>query len=107
MPQICSSFDDRFYTLIVKKANELDVQKSKAVTFMAESYFVDTVRLQEENQQLKEQLGFLRSEFDRIHREIQEPLKLLAAGPASVTDKDKEPLRKPSLLERLGLKRMV
>lgn len=59
MPQICSSFDDCFHKLIVEKAEELDVQKSKAVTFMVESYFTDTVRLQDENKQLKEQLGFL------------------------------------------------
>ena len=54
MPQICSSFDDHFYKLIIERANELDVQKSKAVSFMVESYFIDTLRLQDENQQLKE-----------------------------------------------------
>lgn len=63
----------------MEKADGLDVQKSKAVTFVVESYFTDTVRLEDGNKRLNEQLGFLRSEFDKIHREIQQPLKLLAA----------------------------
>jgi hypothetical protein len=69
---------------------------------MVESYFTDVVRLQEENQRLKEELGFLMNEFDRIHKEIQEPLKLLAAGPVEAAASHPEPQPRTFLDRLLG-----
>ena len=81
MKQICASFEDYIYKEIVKTKNELAItQISKAVNYIVTAYLQELEPLQRENAQLKEDLGFLRSEFDRIHREIQEPLKLLTAS---------------------------
>lgn len=87
MKQVCASFEDFTYKEILKLKNDLAIsQTSKVVTYMVTAYLQGLAPLQKENKELKEQLGFLRSEFDKIHtglQEIKEPLKLLTAGSAT------------------------
>lgn len=86
MKQICASFDDYVYDAIIRKASELDTQKSKAVNYMINAYLQELEPLQQENARLKEELELLRTEFDRIVREIAQPLKLLTESTGAETE---------------------
>jgi hypothetical protein len=109
MKQICASFDDYVYDAILRKASELDTQKSKAVNHMINAYLQELEPLQQENARLKEEQGFLRSEFDKIVREIAEPLKLLTepAGAETKTRDEVTPVPQPQPQPRTFLDKLL